>query len=150
MDMFGYSIFCDDIRYEMGGKVSFIGVYTGVMLLSQAYPQVLPKLCIRATLVASAANPPKNVSILLYLPHDSENPATSAELPIQGFEPLRPKDIPEDGSEKKLQVSFEFVLSPFEVTKPGYIRLRAIADGEEVKLGSLAVGLGPDPSQHPY
>jgi hypothetical protein len=34
-DVWGYTIFCDDIREEIGGKVSLIGIYAGTM---HAYP----------------------------------------------------------------------------------------------------------------
>jgi len=34
MNRYGYSIFCDDIRNEAGGKLSFIGCYNGVIFIS--------------------------------------------------------------------------------------------------------------------
>jgi len=36
---------CDDIRHEMGGKLSFIGVYSGELLVPE-FPVTLPKLCL--------------------------------------------------------------------------------------------------------
>ena len=47
MRRYGYSIFCDDIRSEAGGKLSFIGCYNAVMMTTQRFPLVLPKFCPR-------------------------------------------------------------------------------------------------------
>jgi hypothetical protein len=43
MERYGYSIFCDDIRNEPGGKLSFVGCYNAVMLTAPRFPIVLPK-----------------------------------------------------------------------------------------------------------
>jgi len=42
---FGITIFCDDIRNEIGGKISMIGCYTGDMLISAVPPVAIPILC---------------------------------------------------------------------------------------------------------
>ena len=41
---FDYAIICDDIREEIRGKLSFIGIYGSNILVSKI-PFVLPKLC---------------------------------------------------------------------------------------------------------
>ena len=57
MDQYGYSIFCDDIRNEPGGKLSFIGCYNGVILISGQFPLVLPKLCVHTHIFSPASRP---------------------------------------------------------------------------------------------
>ena len=44
MDAFGLTIFCDDIRSEIDGKISLIGCYTGRMMIGGEFPVILPKL----------------------------------------------------------------------------------------------------------
>jgi hypothetical protein len=41
---FEYSIICDDIRQEVGNKLTFVGVYQDQIFVSQI-PYVFPKLC---------------------------------------------------------------------------------------------------------
>lgn len=41
---FGVSIFCDDIRYEQGNKVSLMGCYGPELHVHTPLPVVLPKL----------------------------------------------------------------------------------------------------------
>jgi hypothetical protein len=50
------TIFCDDIRHEVGGKLSYIGVYSG-RLLVPGFPLSLPKLCVAVRAVAPRAQP---------------------------------------------------------------------------------------------
>ena len=45
-DFFGHTVFCDDIRFEMDGKLTFVGVYAnGVMPTPADFPLTLPKFC---------------------------------------------------------------------------------------------------------
>lgn len=46
MERYGYCIFCDDIRNEPGGKLSFIGCYNAVMFVGREFPLALPKFCV--------------------------------------------------------------------------------------------------------
>ena len=41
---FEYSIICDDIRQEIGNKLTFVGVYQDLIIVSKI-PYVFPKLC---------------------------------------------------------------------------------------------------------
>jgi len=41
---FEYSIICDDIRQEIGNKMTFVGVYQDLIIVQQI-PVALPKLC---------------------------------------------------------------------------------------------------------
>ena len=44
MNRYIHTIWCDDIRQELGNKPSFMGVYTGGIVLDRT-PAVLSKLC---------------------------------------------------------------------------------------------------------
>jgi len=50
------TLFCDDIRYETEGKLSFIGVYSGGLFVP-AFPVTLPKLCLSVKIVTPAEEP---------------------------------------------------------------------------------------------
>ena len=50
------TLFCDDIRHEMGGKLSFIGVYSDSLFVN-AFPVTLPKLCLFVKVVIPADEP---------------------------------------------------------------------------------------------
>jgi hypothetical protein len=83
MDQYGYSIFCDDIRNEPGGKLSFIGCYNGVIFISGQFPLVLPKLCVHTHIFSPASRPFGSIVVRCYLPGDekpfSEEPIETPE-----------------------------------------------------------------------
>ena len=53
---------CDDIRQEVGNKPSFMGVYTGGLVVP-LLPIVLPKLCAHAQIYLPAAERAKSLKI---------------------------------------------------------------------------------------
>lgn len=38
------TIFCDDVRHELNGKISLMGIYTGDMYVAD-FPIAIPKIC---------------------------------------------------------------------------------------------------------
>ena len=50
MNRYAHAIFCDDIRQEVSGKTTMVGIYTGQLVASEI-PCVLPKICIALSLV---------------------------------------------------------------------------------------------------
>jgi hypothetical protein len=142
MSRFGYSIFCDDIRNEVGGKLSFIGCYNAVMFVSSTFPLVLPKFCAHMTVLTDISQPFLSVVARCYLPGEIEpvveekintpDPAGQLELAAKAERHPEPRYI---------AVSASLILSPIHIQEPGLIRIRAVVDGgpEEMKLGSLRV-----------
>lgn len=146
MKRHGYSIFCDDIRNEVGGKLSFIGCYNSVMFTSPDMPFVLPKFCIHTHVVSPAEYPLSSVLLRCYVPGIDE---PIIEEPI---------DTPPIAEQKKLVSELEsgntapryivasasLILSPFEVLGAGLISVRAVIGdmAEELSLGSLRVVVG--------
>lgn len=53
MSRFVYATYCDDVRLEINGKTSLIGVYANAMFV-QGFPTNLMKLCV----VVNALTPP--------------------------------------------------------------------------------------------
>jgi hypothetical protein len=117
MDRYGYSIFCDDIRNEQGGKLSFIGCYNGVIFICGAFSLVLPRLCVHTHIVSPASRPFSSITVRCYLPGD-EHPA--AEEPIEtprqiaehGEEAVRRHEPAEDPDIRRLQLPDRIVLDP--------------------------------------
>src|SRR5689334_2514785 len=81
----GFTIFCDDIRQEIGNKESYIGVYAGAMLIHVAFPVTLQKFGFHVFIfepVDTAIRRDFPIKISIYLPGDAEDqPSLSAEIP---------------------------------------------------------------------
>lgn len=147
MRRFGYSIFCDDIRNEVGGKLSFIGCYSSVIFVTQKLPFVLPKFCIHSYVVTTAEDPFRSVSIRCYVPgHEEPILDEKIETPQLPAQRLMASELEAGVSApRQIVASASLVLSPFELSAPGLIRVRAVVDGatDELSLGALRVVAQP-------
>jgi len=59
-----HTVWCDDVRHELGNKLSLMGIYTGEMLLP-SLPAVLGKLVCHNVLVVPIAHPVQLVRLKL-------------------------------------------------------------------------------------
>lgn len=57
-------IFCDDIRYEVGNKISYMGVYNSQLLVNK-FPVVIQKLVVAVAVVAPLEEPVDRLNISL-------------------------------------------------------------------------------------
>lgn len=59
-------LFCDDIRHELGGKVSLMGIY-GSHLLLPALPSNLIKLSVHFSIELPTESKPESVTIVIFV-----------------------------------------------------------------------------------
>jgi hypothetical protein len=138
------TIFCDDIRHEIGGKTSCIGIYSGTMYVHSAFPIVLPKFCMSVTYVQrSKIFLDEPIKIKIFLPGDEDDtPSIEAEIPLppeakQSADKAVLEAAP--GTQPATVVHGEFVLSPFTISKPGPIKVRVVRDEKLIRAGALTV-----------
>jgi hypothetical protein len=143
MYRFGYSIFCDDIRNEAGGKLSFIGCYNGVIFISSIFPVVLPRLCVHVHIVSPGSQPFSSILVRCYAP-GGDKPFVEETI-----EPPRQEEqiqlvahlVPDADAPRYIVAGASLIFEPLQLDGPGLIRVRAVIDGEtkELQLGSLRV-----------
>jgi hypothetical protein len=149
-DYCGHTLFCDDIRNEVGGKTTYVGVYQANLFIHGPLPFVMPKLALSMTLTQRQSKlVTKGVFFRIYLPGDSEDEPASIEIeiPEDGFGPAldRPDTMTVEGKEApSFNTSmFNTVFSPIQFRAEGAIRVRAVLGDNYVKLGSLLVQRAP-------
>jgi hypothetical protein len=138
----GTAIFCDDIREEVRGKVSLIGVYSGVLTIAAPLPILLPRFCIRVTYLERPGESDEPVEIRVYLPHDDDVATVRQPLDMGTLRKSVPP-APFEGSERFLTSVVHVELSPFPIQKAGLVRVRAYRGDLEVRLGSLEIQSQP-------
>lgn len=145
MNGYGYSIFCDDIRNEPGGKLSFIGCYNGVIFISGRFPLVLPKLCAYTHIVLPASQPVSSIVIRCYLPGDEKPVFEEPVDPSQQFDqPELIADMKTDDGGPLFIVAAGLILAPLELRSAGRMRIQATFNtGQEIMLGSLRIEQRP-------
>ncbi len=143
MNRFGHSIFCDNIRNEAGGKLSFIGCYNGVIFVPPQFPLSLPKFCVHVHIFSPATKPYDSIVVRCYSPGDDRPIAEEPIEPPQKDEQTELTAHLEADSSAPLYIvaGASLIFEPLQINRPGLIRVRAVVDGanEELLLGSLRV-----------
>lgn len=135
------TIFCDDIRQEVGGKLSLMGIYSGVMFV-HAFPIILPKLCVSITAITPSKKPFKKISFKVLKADDvlAENnidPSQLIELSNNQ------NNVVENDGDKIHMINMGLVFAPLQIEKECVIRIRVYAeDGEELRGPGLSIKLG--------
>jgi hypothetical protein len=137
-EKYGYTVFCDDIRNEVDGKTTHIGIYNGTMIFAAPFPVQIPKFGISITL---ALLPEDNAdySFQVYLPGDEEGvPSIAFDAPGEAARKDTP--IPEMvGDDPRFALKVSGVFSPLLLTKEGFIEVRAVKGDEYLRVGRLRV-----------
>jgi hypothetical protein len=147
----GFTLFGDDLRLEVGGKLSLMGMYQADMFFpsNMQLPSVMPKLVI--LIVYYEIHGALNEDISFKVSYDTEE---NVLIDI----PLSRKDIiagqaqgqladpdPKLDSERVFNIRMPVALSPFTVDRMGRLRVRAhYSDGKILKLGSLLLRQVPE------
>lgn len=135
-----HASFCDDVRIEVGDKLTFVGCYQGVMNIStQGIPALLPKLCI----AVSAHTPLDDLfQKLRFRVMKDDVLLVESEVPREQLQ-ARTEDDP---TAKFRTIAAVFTISPFVVDKDCTLRVYADTErGEVVSLG-LKVKITLDPA----
>jgi hypothetical protein len=106
------AIFCDDIRQEMGNKMSFMGCYQSELLVPTT-PIGLSKLCVYATVLTPIARPFKSLTLRVVL--DGQIELARLEVPVEAL-----TNLPEvqDETATRKSISTALMFSPFFIEKP--------------------------------
>ena len=121
------TIFCDDIRHEIEGKISYIGVYNGTLFLPE-FPATLPKLCLSITALTSPKQP--FLKLKLRVLHDDTEIFTG-ELDENQLSEIT-GDSSANGADDWLSLHSFVVFSPFSIETSG--KIRVIVETEEGDL----------------
>ncbi len=149
--IFGHTVFCDDIRTEADGKMSYIGSYPGNMIVQTEFPVTLPKFGFGIALLIRddvAKKRRTDIPIRILLPgEDLERPSFSLEIPFakmrdqaENARSIKPVNTEGDDNQYN-QIFANLVVSPLTLSAVGRIYVRAIYGKEIIKLGSLGIQL---------
>lgn len=134
---FGTTIFCDDIREELGGKSSYMGIYKGEMIVAAEFPVILPTFAISIQYVEPIDLPIMPVTIRVSLPDPTNAAFIDIEMPIEQLRAEFMKAV--DPDSKFFHNVLNFKAAPLLIAQEGRIYVRATRDGEEIRLGSLKI-----------
>lgn len=141
----GFALFCDDVRAEVGGKLSFMGLYQTEMLFPDnlRLPTLLPKLVVVIMYYEIRDSIPEELTFKITY---GDEGVILAEVPISRKDILsgqiQDTALPEsaEDTERVLNVRLPVTFSPFRLEKMGRLRVRAhYSDGKVLRLGSMVM-----------
>lgn len=137
------AIFCDDVREEAGGKMSYMGIYRGGMQISASFPVELPKFVVVANYSEPAAEEWLPLTIKVYLPgqEDDAAPAVSFEIPLESVGQPPPGT---DLTTASRQIIMPITFAPLLFSATGKMRLQVERAGVVYRAGSLKVSRADD------
>lgn len=141
----GYTIFCDDIRHEITGKTTLVGVYNNQMIVTGNLPVTLPQICAAITLRLLPPEEPVKPIVKIFR-SDEPEPLFVFEADI---EPVEAKLIPEPSPHSDpdsvtfMQIGITAQIQGLVVNQGCALKVRAFIGDDEVRLGSLQIIVQP-------
>lgn len=144
-DYFAHTIFCDDIREEIGGKATYVGVYrSGRLFVHTGFPVALPKFGFAVTYGQKRNSFVQPKALRVFLPGDKDDePSIEAEFPLMDENATLSK-LPEGADATFIVGMAHLLFAPLLIKQPGKIQVRAVRGDEMIRLGSLEVHLAPE------
>lgn len=141
---FGFTIFCDDLRQEVGGKVSMIGVYSETMIFESAAPAVLARLVLATTYVEPRGFDELPVSLRVVAPGHAEPILMAPVLPAGPRTVMSALETPDAAEIPNYMLArFTIPLMNLFLPEPGRLGVEYVRGDSVVRGGSLLVGFNP-------
>src|SRR3990172_3366402 len=127
-----FTIFCDDIRQEIGGKLSYIGVYGGQMFVP-SFPITLPKLCLAMSMITPVDTPFRKLAMRILKDDTQLAEGVLDETQLAGAVEAS-TDVPADERKDRiLTLQSMFVFSPFQLEGPCTLKVRVETESGELR-----------------
>jgi hypothetical protein len=138
----GFSLFSDDVRAEMGGKLSVMGIYQTDMVFphNTEIPFLFPKFCILIKYYEIQDAFTDDIFIRVFFPGDAKD-TPSVVLPFPRAtlgNAANPYPL-EDDQVRIFNLTFPLMLSPFPIKQEGFLKVRVVCGAITTNLGSLMI-----------
>ena len=142
-EAFGHAIFCDDIRMEVGNKLTFVGCYFGVMFLNSDFPATIPRLCVSLEYSQEHDKVILPIKFVIFLPGDPDDKPSiefePSEINEKTLEDIKTNSIAIGVSPDIATVTYHLGMGSLSIAQPGAIKVRAVRGDELVRLGTLKI-----------
>lgn len=130
-------IFADDLRQEIGGKISIVGMY-GPQMIVPAFPITLPKLAVLITAITPSDQPFGKVSLQVL---QDDQVLLSFDVDMSEQKPPEQEVTIPDLEIMEFQVAH--VLSPLQIDGPCTLKARLTTESEIIGGRPLVIRATP-------
>jgi hypothetical protein len=140
----GVSLFCDDIRQEIAGKVSLIGIYGQDMVVHGEFPALYPKLCIYVAYYEVSNIFKDDLSLRAYLKTSEDekliNTVDVSRKDVEEAAARSPQNSLADRDSERVNIlRVPVVFSPFSIPSECVVKVRMHCGEAVTKLGILSI-----------
>jgi hypothetical protein len=128
--------YCDDIRNEIEGKLSFIGVYGAVAHLS-AYPALLPKFAINIAITVTVDEVPETTTSTVSIDDREIGKITLTRAEIEQNAANNPMIPPPGVKSMPIVMNQNIIISPLQLEHSCKLSIHVTIDGEAFAAPSL-------------
>jgi hypothetical protein len=141
----GTTIFCDDIRTEVEGKITLVGIYAADMLVHVPFPFVIPKFGMWIRYFEVPGSMTGDGKLYVWLPGDDKKASIEADIPMDQLRSLTVPNPDRNDADMDLWVNLQIpiLLAPLILKQPGRIKVRLHFGETAVRLGTLLVKEAP-------
>src|SRR5450759_1276936 len=115
----GFSLFCDDIRHELGGKTTIVGIYQIDMIYPPevVFPLVIPKFGIFVKYYETPGALKNDLNLRVYFPGlEKDKPVVDIPILRATLNPDAAPQYPlEDDQQRVFNLSFPLLLGPIPI-----------------------------------
>src|SRR5262249_11818710 len=140
---FGHTIFCDDIRREINGKTTLVGVYSDDILLNAPLPVMLPKLACSIIFYERPYESRDPLSVRLWLPEEPTPFVDQVVDPetLQEFRSPASYDAAAN-ADPIFRLTIYFDIYPVLISNQGWLKTSVVRGDTEIRVGSIRVKAG--------
>jgi hypothetical protein len=142
----GFTLFGDDLRAEVGGKMSLMGLYQADMFFpdSVTFPASIPRFFLLIMYYEKKGTITEDITFKVTFGTDElvliEFPILRKDIDAPTTDEPNPTDTTPEDTERIFHSRIPVMLSPFTIPTVGRLRIRAhYSDGCILKLGSISV-----------
>lgn len=134
-----HALYCDDVRMEVGGKMTFVGVYQSQLSIHHLGPVSLPRLCIVVTAQTPKETPFESLRFKML---QDDTILQEIVIPPEALQAAI-KSLDDDPNCTFQSYGVILTLQPFNIEKSCILRIRAETESEELAASALQVILAP-------
>jgi hypothetical protein len=142
---FLFTIICDDVRQEVGNKLSMMGIYDHAIMVEQ-FPVAIPRISFVMKAKTTADRPFERLTFLVLR---DEETLIEAEMDGDRLNALLKQSVAAsiagstlEASDRILMVTAILTVAPLTIEKPCRLRFRALTESEELRGGTVAIDIG--------
>lgn len=140
---YGTTVFCDDIRHEINGKMTLVGCYAAEMNFNGPAPGFLPSFAALVNIRIPKAIKFKSLALRVLKEEGKETTeilAAATEINQSDITKAVANADAESKHEQILSITVPCRWNSLEMKNSGFIKVRAnLDDGPEILLGALKV-----------